>query len=245
MVKCAANGQLDGKKGALAVGGNTLPRPERWHWNLAILLPWGPRSAHCQRSIRKGGEETMQTNELAFEGYVRNLVNELSGPLESILPALAPESTAFLQQLPNAGHLIFYDFWLLFLNIAGADHHIKSKEAEVLQDICQALSIAFDSKLLGEGQTLRQYFRTIIEPAPDASGPTEATNLLTLRALQAYDGVHGTSYLEKAKSLFYLFAETLVMADAQVSAEEEARLTAFKELLWPTRDDTKLGGEKK
>lgn len=72
-------------------------------------------------------------------------------------------------------------------------------------------------------KSIGDYFKTLRRPT-------------ALYYLERYDDDNGTHHAEKAKTLFFRFANTIVKADGTVSEKESHSLAEFKDILYHKRD---------
>lgn len=157
--------------------------------------------------------------------YLKNTIYELIDPLEQAEWALWQEGDDTVD-----GWLTF-DASLISLGVyfAATDGALTDDEAAFLHDVSE-----FFSRDEPQGYiTARDYgniLRNSIRNNPDLylklRLPTPVFYLLD------YDRAYGTDYAEKAKTMFFRFANAITKADGRISPAEENALAEFKSILF-------------
>jgi hypothetical protein len=157
--------------------------------------------------------------------YLKNVVYELIDPLEQAEWAFWEEG----DDTVDGWRTLHGSLLTLGLYFAAIDGALTDDEAAFINDVSEFLSPEeFEGHL-----TARQHgdiLRKLMRDNPDV--------YLTLRMpppifyLSQYDEAHGTDYAEKARAMFFRFANAITKADDRISPSEEAALAEFKSVLF-------------
>lgn len=77
----------------------------------------------------------------------------------------------------------------------------------------------------------RTYFGSTAQPYRDFVREIP----IVFAPLQVYDTVHGTSFAERARAMFFRFANGALKADGRITKQEEQQLADLKALLWTSK----------
>lgn len=170
-------------------------------------------------------------------------INEILEPLEFALwkMELRPDVSSGLHVVKDELHTSAIRFLL-------ALDQISEKETELYFDLKwffnndsgdelnQSYSLSYRTRLVQSFlDTNRENIKSKIENY----------GVPCVRALEIYDVQHGSDYAEKAKSMFFRFANSLVKIDGDISRKEEIELNKFKEILYsPVSQKKSSSGEK-
>jgi SpoVK/Ycf46/Vps4 family AAA+-type ATPase len=151
---------------------------------------------------------------------IRNMVAELIGPIET-----AQESSWEAEGDPPTGlDTIYLDLNYLAAQFALADGELSENEAFLFRKIGEFLGKASASWQYNSYNALRaSYPRYKAMRVP-----------FCVQYLDAYDAGYGTNYADKAKAMFFRFANAMAKADGEITEEEKFALLEFKKLLYPS-----------
>lgn len=168
--------------------------------------------------------------------------------------ALHPDSLAIMRYLKNTVHELMEwiegdhpgpnyftaNFGRIGLYFASVDGDLSDDEAAFLWDIQQFFVPDLPISQFTKRQ-LRDLSRDSVRDNP------EFLNLYKpeiVTYLETYDPVQGTDYADKAKALFFRFANAVAKADGKVTKVEELALSKFKQTLYGSDSVTvAVGGE--
>ena len=157
--------------------------------------------------------------------YLKNTIYELIDPLEQV-------EWAYWQEGDDT-----VDGWATFrgwLSIVGV--YFASVDGALTDDEAAFLNDVSDFFYPDESQgyiTPRQYgdiLRNAIQRNPDLYLTLRLPSLVFY--LMDYDNAYGTDYAEKARAMFFRFANAIIKADGRISPLEEAALAEFKSILF-------------
>ena len=157
--------------------------------------------------------------------YLKNTIYELIDPLEQV-------EWAFWQEGDDTvdGWFTFRaSFSIIGVYFAAVDGALTDDEAALLNDVAEFFSPEEPSGLITArqyGDILRQALRRNPEVYLNLRVPSPVIYL------SQYDNTYGTDYAEKAKALFFRFANAITKADGRISPPEEAALAEFKSILF-------------
>lgn len=182
------------------------------------------RNLQILKDLQESTNEILEPLEFAL--WKMELRPNISSALFVITDELNTTATRFLlvsNQISEKEAELYFDFkW--FFNFTGGDELIQSYS---LGHRIKGIQSALDSN--------RENFRSKI------------TNygVPCVRALEIYDAHHGSDYAEKAKSMFFRFANSFVKIDGNISQKEESELNKFKGVLYaPIPQKKASSGEK-
>jgi len=129
----------------------------------------------------------------------------------------------------NGLDLIMSDLTMIALLLTNVDLKVSSDELAVINDIRRSvygeevplLNSSDYEELCREFLHLYPKKRLTIDHLPSS-----------IQHLLAYDQLHGTAYVEKARALFLRFAEAMVSADQNEGSVESIILANFKDILY-------------
>ena len=168
---------------------------------------------------------TLHPDSLPLLRYIKNSIYELIDPLEHV-------EWSFWEEGDDT-----VDGWFSFranLSIIGVyfaavDGALTDDEAALLNDVSEFFTPDEPAGYL----TAKQY-GDILRDAMRRN-PIIYSNLqlpTPVFYLSQYDNTYGTDYAEKARALFFRFANAITKADGRISAQEEAALAEFKSVLF-------------
>lgn len=170
---------------------------------------------------------TDTTNRDTFIEYFRETVRHLVAPLEKTLV-----STAEFRSWPYARQLLFNEFVVIALHFAGTENEISDEEVELIWDIHTVLEQTDKADI--SSQHRPELRKALQQLYLESQRSYELSSLpRSIRALQVYDAQNNTSYAEEARTMYFRLASFMAKADRRLAKEEETRLSAFKEVLWP------------
>ncbi len=173
--------------------------------------------------------------------YLQETINELADPLEFAVwqMKLYPEATSGLYLLSHELHLIAFRFFM-------ATNELSNKEAELYFDICWFFNI-------NAGDVLNQSFsledrrkgfqNLLMERRDELMSYKDFQDVSSVRTLELFDTQHGTNHAEKAKAMYFRFANSLVKIDGNVSHQEQTQLNNFKDVLYSAKVSTGVANE--
>jgi hypothetical protein len=170
----------------------------------------------------------MQKANLSTLAHLRQSIEELVPLIETAQSEVSGESGKKAQ---NGLELLMSDLTMIALLLTNVDLKVSADELDLINDLRRAIYGAgvpllnsFDyDELCREFLRLYPKKRLTIDQLPNS-----------IKYLLAYDQVHGTEYAEKARALFFQFAEAIVSADQNKDSVESIMLLNFKDILYPT-----------
>lgn len=167
--------------------------------------------------------------------YLFQTAKELVAPIEEILwSAWAPGDEEV-----DGLRILRVGFWVLGLQLAYADGNISESEAAFRDDVEELFRTDEDSSRFAEWSNteLCNSARETILDSPDLFSEVEFPTAVPY--LQIFDESNGTEYADKAKSMYFRFANAMLKADGKVTAKEKQILSQLKDTLYaPTPDST-------
>lgn len=157
--------------------------------------------------------------------YLKNTIYELIDPLEQV-------EWSFWQEGDDTvdGWSTFRAYFsIIGVYFAAVDGALTDDEAALLNDVAEFFSSEETSGYITArqyGDILRKAIQTNPEVYLNLCMPSPVVYLAH------YDSTYGTDYAEKAKSLFFRFANAITKADGWISPSEEAALAEFKSILF-------------
>ena len=178
-------------------------------------------------------------NSEAYKPNKRNLqllkdlqesINEILEPLEFALwkMELRPDTSSGLFVIRDELNTTAIRFLLV-------SNQISEKEAELYFDFKWFFNLSITDEL---NQSYSLETRTKgMQSALDSNrenfrSKIENYGVPCVKALEIYDTQHGTDYAEKAKSMFFRFANSFVKLDGSITQKEEIELNKFKGILY-------------
>lgn len=175
---------------------------------------------------------------------IQESINEILEPLEFALwkMNLRPDAASALFVIKDELNTTAVRFLL-------ASNQVSEKEAELFFDFCWYLNFSIGDGL-NQSYSLSnrtENFQSVIDSNRENwSSISEMKDVACVRALEIFDAQHGTDNAEKAKSMFFRFANSLVKIDGNITTKEERELNNFKEILYSSELQQKaLSGEEK
>lgn len=170
-------------------------------------------------------------------------INEILEPLEFALwkMELRPDASSGLSVIRDELNTTSIRFLL-------ASNQISEKEAELYFDFKWFLTITVGDEL---NQSYSLSYRTeLLQSALNSnrenfSSKIENYGVPCVRSLEIYDAQHGSDYAEKAKSMFFRFANSLVKIDGSITQKEEIELNKFKGILYSSIPQEQTSSGKK
>jgi SpoVK/Ycf46/Vps4 family AAA+-type ATPase len=157
--------------------------------------------------------------------YLKGTVYELIDPLEQAEWAFWEEG----DDTVDGWRTLSSSLSAIGVYFATVDGALTDDEAGFLADINQFFSPEESEDLL----TARQHgdiLRSVMREHPEVYRQLELPPPIFY--LSQYDNTYGTDYAEKAKAMFFRFANAVIKADGRISPSEKAALAEFKTLLF-------------
>jgi stage V sporulation protein K len=156
--------------------------------------------------------------------YLKNTVYALIDPLEQVQWAIWEEG----DDTVDGWSSLRAAFSIVGVHFAAVDGDLSDEEAAFLNDI-EEFFTPEESGYIAPRQyreILRQGVREHREIYMELRLP------YPVYCLGLYDNSYGTDYAEKAKALFFRFANAVTKSDGKISAAEEVALSQFKTILF-------------
>ncbi|HEU4713666.1 MAG TPA: AAA family ATPase [Pyrinomonadaceae bacterium] len=157
--------------------------------------------------------------------YIKNTIYELIDPLEQVEWALWEEGDDTVDGwFSFRAHLS-----IIGVHFAAVDGAFTDDEAALLNDVNEFFT---PDEPAGEltareyGDILRESMRRNPDIYMNLRVPTPVLYL------SQYDNSNGTDYAEKARALFFRFANAITKADGRITPKEEAALAEFKSVIF-------------
>jgi uncharacterized protein (DUF1330 family) len=157
--------------------------------------------------------------------FLEETVYDLTGPVETMARATWED----VDDVPAGMDLVVNDLTKTAFYLGQADGNLAEDEAALVYDIRRRF-IPSTTRLTA--QECRAAYRDLIRENPGLYAMDELPYSILL--LQVYDEEHGTGYAERAKAMFFRFANSVVKADGKVTRSEESALANLKEILYPS-----------
>lgn len=167
---------------------------------------------------------TYHPDSAELQTYIGPLILDIIRPL-GIMFYMAPEPSNTPAE--DAVLAIKMALHSLALQLATADGSISVLEVALMQDICSLLEEDAPSLSLTQQLTMAH---KLVKEMPEIFGVLRKPLVVDL--LETYDNRFGTFYTDKAKAMFFRFANAIVKADGNVTRQEEAILDEFREILY-------------
>jgi len=116
-----------------------------------------------------------------------------------------------------------------------ATNKISEQEAELFFDFCWYFNIETGNDVLIPLSKRTNALQKFIDSKQDWKGSLDSLSIDSIKVLQAVDDNQGTDYSEKAKSMFFRFANSIAKIDGDISSREHDELNEFKDLLYASK----------
>ena len=127
--------------------------------------------------------------------------------------------------------LVNADFYVLGLQLANADGDISESESALVRDVRELFDPTGKRHNALTNSDIRDLHRNAVRG--DREFWSELYVPSSVHLLQVSDDEHGTGYANKARAMFFRYANALVKADGKVTAKEVEILSQLKDLLYP------------
>ncbi len=164
----------------------------------------------------------------AIKKYIQETYPEFIMPIEDI-QWLNWKSGA---EEPNGRTTICYSFYMIAFYLSKADEDISTKELDFFRDI---YDIYTSQNFSETSDSLLQIYKTAVNERPNdfiLQVP------YAISYLDLYDQKYGTNYGERARVMYFRFANAFIKADGNITADEQKALISFKQLLYPGDPNT-------
>lgn len=158
--------------------------------------------------------------------YIEECYPQFIEPIESIQWANM-ETTS---PIPDGKEAIRTGFYILAMYFSKLDNNFSLEEINFYRDVVNIFDPAL-TKGISSNQLLEVY-ENIIEEDKDFYRSLQMP--FAVLFLDIYDDVNGTNFGEKARTMFFRFANAFVKADGQVTADELEGLERLKQMMYPT-----------
>ncbi len=168
----------------------------------------------------------LHADSLAIMRYLKNSFYELIDPIEQVGWAHWEEG----DDTVDGWSIISGDTFVIGLHFATVDGDLSDDEAAFLADIHQLL----DPNSEDISDLTKRQHRDIMRNSV-RNNPELFLNLnipAAVAYLKIYDNAYGTDYADKAKAMFFRYANAITKADASVTKAEEIALSKFKQILY-------------
>lgn len=122
------------------------------------------------------------------------------------------------------------ELFTIGLHFAAIDGDLSDDEAAMIQDIQEFFDPNYDSDDILSKRQKRDILRGVVR--------TNSEFIMTLRLpvvvayLKDYDLAYGSDFAEKARAMYFRFANAITKADGTITEEEQSALAEFKSLLY-------------
>ena len=172
-------------------------------------------------------EWTYHADNLTLLEHMKETIGELIEPLEVVVW----QTLQARDDAPNVLSVLATDIQMVSMHFLAVTDEISGEETALFRDTCWFFNIDIGDDPSFTVQSQRDILRQVINNNMDTYKNLNAVG--SVAALEMYDEQNGTDYSEKAKAMFFRFANALVKADGRISKEEEDALTRFKDILYP------------
>lgn len=141
---------------------------------------------------------------------------------------------------------ISLDFFCLAYQIAYSDRNVSVSEMQYYADIANFMRSDSES----DYNDPKSMAIRALEFVKNNNLYMKISKPFCIRHFEDYDILNGTNYSDKAKSMFFRFANAMAKADGQITSKEEIALASLKNLLYPqgfanTEEDQSKNTKKK
>lgn len=167
----------------------------------------------------------LHPDSLPLVRYLKSTIYELLDPLEQAQWAGWEEG----DDTVDGWATIRAALTVIGVHFAAVDGDLSDDEAALLNDIAEFLNPEEPAGYISPrqyGDILRRGLRESPEVYLNLRLPPPVFYLAH------YDNAYGTDYAEKAKAMFFRFANAITKADGKISAAEESALAQFKAILF-------------
>jgi Holliday junction resolvasome RuvABC ATP-dependent DNA helicase subunit len=157
--------------------------------------------------------------------YLKSIVYELIDPLEQAEWAFWETG----DETVDGWATLRGSFLSIGMYFAAVDGALTDDEAAFIADVSDFLSPEEPESYLTakqHGDILRGLMRRNTDAYPNLQRPP------AIFYLSHYDQIYGTDYAEKAKTMFFRFANAITKTDGRISPAEESVLVEFKSILF-------------
>lgn len=161
--------------------------------------------------------------------HFQKTIPELLNPVQKMLwQSWNPE-----EEKPDAFECVYTDFLSIAISFANLDGHISVTEASVLQRVQKLFESQLDG-IMFIANDIEHTHMTMQELLAECHLYGEVDIPYTVMLLETYDAENGTNYADKAKAMFFRFANAVAKADGAITQKEANSLLVFKQMLYPT-----------
>lgn len=168
---------------------------------------------------------------------IRHTVNELASPIEQVERATGLPG----DELPDGLGTLRAYLRMIAVFFSSTDGDLSVEEAAFIKDVADFFDPEFDSRYRGTPEQFRGFLLDAVREHPEVYEFPDLSYILGV--LDTYDSAYGTDCAEKAKAMFFRFANAMVKADGMATKEEELALSRFKDSLYGAR--LTVSGEEK
>ncbi len=169
---------------------------------------------------------TSQYANLSLLRSLKRAIDELIEPLESAQSEFHGQEG---RNLPNGLHLLMGELTMIGLLFTNMDLNVSSDELNLMNSIRRA--VYGDEVRLLDSSDFRELCRKFLRMYPERRLTLDHMPS-SVRYLLVYDREHGTEYAEKARTVFFRFANAIVKSDEKEHPVELITLSNFKDVLY-------------
>jgi stage V sporulation protein K len=163
--------------------------------------------------------------------YIRNASQDLIAPLEDVGWELWESG----DDVVDGQQILLTSLSLVATRFACTDGDLSDEELDFIADIVMNLDSDDSKDNSHHGyeykRVVRQKIRQLVNAGLDVSLRLDVPPAILY--LDRYDSENGTFYAEKARAMFFRFANAIAKADGRITKQEEGELQRFKEALYP------------
>ena len=157
---------------------------------------------------------------------LRNTIEDLIYPIDQIM-----EMNGLKNDRIDAPKLIAMSFFDLGMYFSTIDGDFSLREAGFLADVNQVLMPPSFTSHWTSSQH-QEMFLNLYKDDPDSFRTLEVPK--PIRFFEVYDAVHDTDYVDRAKAMYFRYANAVIKANGSLTLTEETALIEFKKLLFGT-----------
>jgi SpoVK/Ycf46/Vps4 family AAA+-type ATPase len=180
---------------------------------------------------------TLHPDSLPLMRHLKSICYELIDPLEQVEWGHWQEGDDTVDGWATIRGALF----IIGIHFAAIDGDLSDDEAAIVKDIQNF----FDSDEDPEAALTKRQHRDLLRNTLRS----HSEFIMTLQMppaivyLQEYDQLYGTDLAEKAKAMYFRFANAVTKADGTITAEEQVALSQFRSMLYDATPAVLQGGE--
>lgn len=180
---------------------------------------------------------TLHPDSLPLMRHLKGICYELIDPLEESEWAFWEEG----QDTVDGWATLRGGIFAIGGYFAAVDGDLSDDEAAMIWDVRSFFDPNDDEQDNIDPRQYRELLRQNLRDHPEILGVLQTPPAMFY--LKAYDRARGTDLAEKARTMYFRFANAITKADGQITKEEQSALSRFKSILYEEEEVALQGGQ--